>query len=725
MRPSRRLLCIGLLGITAALAFGASAEAPAVPVGRADLPAPADPQTWVLPSDMTWADYVPIPGFDWASDPSLQAVKPLRTALVLGDFEDQPFVMTLPDGSDLAGNPQRGGSVPREEVGRWYADFLNTPNQLNRGHTMNEYWLENSYGLIGVDVEPFGPYAMDFKSHEYGLGADAGGAGDACPAEDECSQDMDTELVQKSLVDITTGQVTNGEDYDFRYLLHAGYDESGTWQEFGEMKFRTDDAVTDEFGPPDEDLPNSADTRYVDWTSWWAAKGIWSHALPGALSTQGENDGASVFAHELSHILGVLDNYNNPYGNPVSRAYSGPWDMLSRGTFNGPGGPHHRWEIPADGGGSMGSHHMLRNKLRLGFLRPDEVMVLDRNTLQAAGPIFADVWTREIPLGPTRGRTGLHGIQIRMLDGDNTPSCTLADDHRCDGGGYTAYTLEVVDRIGTDSFLPDHGVLIAKTKDVDTAPFIWVVDAHPEDIDLVDFVRPGGGEAKISLGDYRQLADALLHAGTGPKVVSEHLDEPNQLHFYVLEQRRDEEQVLSYRVAVRSTAAAPRAGAAVTVAATDPSAEASAGYVDNCGFTATNGGATTDLVRVSATAPSGWATQVADNVVELAGGATAEIPVYVRVPAGTAAGTTVTVTLTATSETNPAATASETCTVRAAAGGAAAPVTPPAPPAPPRPGAAPTGPRPPLAATGPGDLLPVLALLTLSAAVAVRRRHRT
>ena len=60
----------------------------------------------------------------------------------------------------------------------------------------------------------------------------------------------------------------------------------------------------------------------------------------------------------------------------------------------------------------------------------------------------------------------------------------------------------------------DSGVLLAKTKNVDSAPFIWVVDANPQDIDLVDFVRPDGTEAKVSLGDYRQLADALFHAGT-------------------------------------------------------------------------------------------------------------------------------------------------------------------------------------------------------------------
>ncbi|HVE99335.1 MAG TPA: peptidase M6 [Mycobacteriales bacterium] len=724
-RSSGRRRTIVALGAAAAVLLtttGGPARSAPAPVGLAEPPPAMDPQSWVLPQDMTWDDYKPIPGFDWASNAALQAPKPIRAALILGDYEDQPMIMTMPDKSDLAGNPQSDGGVPQEEVAQWWADFLNKPQLVNRGHTMNEYWLENSYGLVGVDVEGFGPYRMAGKSFEYGLGgSDAGGGGDACPAEHTCGRNFDAELVEKSAADVTTGVARNGEDYDFRYLLSSGYDESGTWQEFGEMKFQDENSVSDAFGPPDESLPNSASTRYVPWTSWWSSKGIWAHAIPGALSTQSESDGASVFAHELSHILGVLDNYNNPYGDPVRRAYSGPWDMLSRGTFNGPGGNHQRWLIPPTKGASMGSHHMLRNKLRMGFLRPGEVLPLDRTALQASGPVITDVWTREIPLGPDRGRTGLHGIQIRLLGGDRSPPCTIADDYRCDGGGYTAYTLEVVDRMGTDSFLPDHGVILAKTKDVDTAPFIWVVDAHPEDADLVDFIRPNGTVAKVSLGDYRQIMDAAFHAGTGPGVVSEYVDEPNGLHFYVLDIARDEEGVLSYRVAVRATAGSRPITRAVSVGATTAADVASPGYFASCAFDVVNDSADVDLVRFVATSDKGWPVTVRRNVGDVAAGDTEEVPVHVKVPLGTAPGTVSTITLTATSETSSTATGDATCAVRAAAG-AAAPVQPPAKP----PGTVkpPTPPGTPLPATGADDLMAILALGLVASAVAVRRRVR-
>ena len=114
---------------------------------------------------------------------------------------------------------------------------------------------------------------------------------------------------------------------------------------------------------------------------------------------------------------------------------------------------------------------------------------------------------------------------LTLTGGDKTPACTVEEDWRCDGGGYENYTLEVVDRMGTDSFTPDHGVLIAKNKTAELAPWKWVIDAHPEDIDKVDFLRPDGTPVKVTKGDYRQLADALFHAGTGPGVVSEYEDD--------------------------------------------------------------------------------------------------------------------------------------------------------------------------------------------------------
>ena len=55
-------------------------------------------------------------------------------------------------------------------------------------------------------------------------------------------------------------------------------------------------------------------------------------------------------------------------------------------------------------------------------------------------------------------------------------------------GGHGFYDLEVVDRMGADSFTPDSEVMLSKGKVSDAAqPFQWVVDADPQDIGVVDF----------------------------------------------------------------------------------------------------------------------------------------------------------------------------------------------------------------------------------------------
>src|SRR5690606_25678812 len=112
--------------------------------------------------------------------------------------------------------------------------------------------------------------------------------------------------------------------------------------------------------------------------------------------------------------------------------------------------------------------------------------------------------------------------------------CTLDQDWRCDRGGFDNYTVEVVGKMGADSFQTDEGVLLAKTKDADQAPFVWAIDANPQDIDTVDYIAPDGTPEMIPQGDARQLSDALFHAGTDSGSAYEYVDEANRLHFYVL-----------------------------------------------------------------------------------------------------------------------------------------------------------------------------------------------
>ncbi len=117
---------------------------------------------------MTWDDYRPIPGLNWA-DPTLVPERGFKLAVVAIDFPDQPFVITLPKGSDPFGNPQID-PIPREDVPQFYADFWMTPGEVNHGQTINGYWMEQSRGRFGItEVESFGPYRMPKARWEYGL----------------------------------------------------------------------------------------------------------------------------------------------------------------------------------------------------------------------------------------------------------------------------------------------------------------------------------------------------------------------------------------------------------------------------------------------------------------------------------------------------------------------------------------------------------------------------
>jgi M6 family metalloprotease-like protein len=633
--------------------------------------APIDPQNWVFPQDQTWGDYTPVPGTDWANPALVPSIQKWKVALVVVDFPDQPFVTTQPVGSTIFGNPKPGaGTVARADVPVFYRDLLNTPSMLNHFTTMNKYWMENSLGRYGVQLDAFGPYMMLGNQYEYFLN-DAGGAGSACPTGtvSQCQRDIRTEARAAWIVG--TGNPTIDMDYDNIFYLNAGQDESSTWQEFGEMKFQTMNDVTEEFGNPDQTKPNWAPTRYIPWTSFKAAQSNWPNAS-GNTSVEAESSGMGTYAHELSHNLGIGDNYNNPYGIPLRRAYTGPWDMLSRGSFNGPGGPHKRWFIPSTEGGALGSNHNLRNRLKLGFVNEENVVRLDRNALSASGPIVAKVTARAVDPGPT----GLTGINIALTGGDLAPACSTSTDPLCDGRGFNNYTVEVVQRIGNDSFTTGHGVLLTKTKNADSAPFGWVIDAHPENVNTVDFLRPDSTPSMISMGDYRQLSDATFNAGLNSGSQYEYVDAANSLHFYVIDRATDANGVMRYTVGVLSPAGAgPQTRG---VALDNAPGHAVSGLWTYCNFPLTNTGvsatippghpedvtayANNDIYRLSASAVgAGWSALLSNALATASFGQTLTIPVYVtRTESSTSSAQ---ITLTATSESDASKTDSATCSV--------------------------------------------------------------
>lgn len=638
-------------------------------------PKPIDPQVVQDQDDMTWNDYRPIPGRNWA-DPSLVPERKFRMALVAVDFPDQPFVITLPRNSDLFGNPQID-PVKREDVPRFYSDFWLVPSEVNHGQTINGYWMEQSRGKFGITLlEPFGPYRMPKNLWEYGLSE--WGQNDYTPDGSRANSRMEPDV--DALWRADAGDIK--KDYDAILRVYAGYDETGVWQEFGEMRFNSPEDIPAEWGNPDTTRPRWIPTRYVPWTSWKAGQMQWG------LSSirQGENSG--TITHELGHFaFRIGDNNNNPYVQPYRRVGSGTWDMMDRGSFNGPGGPHMRWVVPPAMGAAMPAGLMLRNRMVNGFITEEQVLILSRDGLALSGPVVAEVTARAAEPEPgTRA-----GIIVR-LDGEEPHDRTPPDDPAVNPlspgvPAYNFYSLEVVQRIGYDSFCPDNGVLLAKNKDKEGRNggpnqfncFNWVIDAHPEDINMIDYVKPDGTPVMRTIADYRQLNDALFHAGLNSGSLFEWTDEHNRLHFYIIDLRRNSDGILIYKLGVRSLDGSGSLKRSALLRPPQVKRMKESGEyhwltLTNTGdVTATSlsvhknadeGALSHDIFRLSAeVSGNGWDAQLLNALASLKPGESQQIPVFVSYDNNSSRRATV--TLRVQSESDPSKTTVSSYTIRA------------------------------------------------------------
>jgi len=663
-QPGVLFVCVALAAAGAAMSGFQSPPS--------NTPPALDPQRWQDQQDMTWSDYRPIPGINWATAPRTPE-RAIRVALVAIDFEDQPFVITRPKHSDPFGNPQVD-PVARDAVAKFYADFWGTPGPLNHGQTIHGYWMEQSRGKVGIPkIDPYGPYRMPRKLFEYGLNEYDQQSG--CPGGHTCDGRMERDA--DALWTADAGADIRSK-YDVVLRIYAGYDETTVWQEFGEMKFRSRDDIPAEWGNPDTTKPRWVTTRYVPWTSWLAGAQQWG------LSSVRQGESSGTITHELGHLVfRIGDNNNNPYVTPYRRVGTGPWDMMDRGSFNGPGGPHRRWVVPAAEGAAMPAGLMLRNRVAMGFLAPGQILRLSRNGLARSGLAVATVTARAVDPAPGT----FAGITVR-LDGDapqdRTPACDRNTDPLCAGlPAFNDYSVEVVQRIGYDSFTPDNGVLIAKNKDRQDGScgyscHAWAIDARPADMNMVDFVKPDGVSVMRTIADYRQLNDALFHAGLRSGSAYEWIDDANRLHFYIVDLQRSPDGILSYTIGVRSLDGGGAHTRGVTASA--PASVVVGGASTSLSVRVTNTGATaavpadahpgavasafaSDIYRASvAVEGAGWSADLQNALVAVSSGGSASVPVFVARAASSAASGRVVVTI--TSESDPTAKTTVATTVR-------------------------------------------------------------
>ncbi len=216
-------------------------------------------------------------------------------------------------------------------------------------------------------------------------------------------------------------------------------------------------------------------------------------------------------------------------------------------------------------------------------------------------------------------------------------------------------------------------MLIAKNKNTEGQScgyncFTWVIDAHPEDINMLDFTRPDGTRVMRTPADYRQLNDALFHAGLRSGSAYEWQDAANRLHFYVIDMRKDEKGILSYTVGVRSLDGAGPQARGVTA-----SAPATLAVTGSSSFNVTlrNTGAAqeaaphllSDIYRLSVSVDRPeWTAALQNALVAVKFGESISVPVHVARRATAKAPAKVTVT--AVSESDPTKTATVSTVVR-------------------------------------------------------------
>ena len=304
-------------------------------------PDPIDPQSWSLWRDMTWETWRPNPVIDWMTELNPAGlVKPagirgagtaevMKGGVVLIDYLDRKFISRQPKGSDPLGftmyDPDGGGMVDTNtnnpitsaleliadekyegdaskvtdaDFAEWWADYLNVPSEVNQYTTVDSYYRENSYGQWAVDLIGYGPFTLpyfEFETMGYDMGSNFQTYRDVPPSfrrgtssGSYSSFDSVAIALARDTSRAQTG-TTLFEEVDFFFLVHAGYDESGVWQQFGMFQFPTRQSIPYELGPGPRMLQvEKFFTENPTWLTTYATR-------YGSLANSGETAGVAAF----------------------------------------------------------------------------------------------------------------------------------------------------------------------------------------------------------------------------------------------------------------------------------------------------------------------------------------------------------------------------------------------------------------------------------------------
>lgn len=354
------------------------------------VPQPIDPQSWKLQEDMTWANLQPNPVIDWMQELNRSGIvnpkasgniEPIRGALILVDFWDRPFIASQPQGSDMLGYYRLNSdgtyedtitnnpiiNIKEEELAQWMANFFGIPQDINHNLSVDGYWRENSYGKWAIEFDGYGPYTLQGFEMEYGLDYTTWADYPPTFRRGSASGTSGQRSLPSEAVTLARNNNVYLGDYDFFFILHAGYDESNAWLEFGPKQWATPQEVPYEYGPGAKmDQIEGILTEHPEYLLSLDARGGYNQ------STTISNAATEVRQRTAA---GTLDEYvfkfpqadrtwaaNYSWGNAAPTRYV-PWSAwlyatatwANSGTTNVP-------RSPANGGGNVSKQYSLQGE---------------------------------------------------------------------------------------------------------------------------------------------------------------------------------------------------------------------------------------------------------------------------------------------------------------------------------------------------------------------------
>jgi len=216
-----------------------------------------------------------------------------KVLCILIGYQDKPFSKTQTQFNDLM-----------NQVGY---------NVSPASGSVRDFYLENSYGQLNLEITVVGPYTADHNMHYYGASNSA--------------NDLIIEAVQKANPSVNYADFDNDNDgyVDGVHVIFAGYGKENTGA--------PDDAIWSHHGNiPDLTLDGKKISSYS--------------CTPELRNTYGNTiTGIGVICHEMGHVFGAPDFYDRNDDTGGQYQGTGVWDIMASGASSGSRGedipPHH------------------------------------------------------------------------------------------------------------------------------------------------------------------------------------------------------------------------------------------------------------------------------------------------------------------------------------------------------------------------------------------------